>query len=682
MSDSIENQINQINQFALEQKSSPPILNPRNKKNKNKILAAIALIMLLAVGAVSSFILLGQKQDTRNQASVANGLVNIKLQRNVDCAIGQTCYVDVLVNTGSSNIDALQAKIVFDQNSINSVDGVIFKPSENLSFQKLMPGEQPILEVSVQSGNNASGTAEKVAVQGDAAMKPEQGITFEENSKMMAKPMLSLAKNEVSPSKEILLAWTLSNSSIPFNSNNSDYLLGKIEFVAKQTFKSGDSTNNMVMSLDQSFSKATLYKTGQDSLNTPSPLTIALNMEVPVERIPCKGDSSCPTGQYCYSEPAPICADGKVCPTYKAVSAYCKEKITKPGTCQTDTDCAKNEYCYQPPMPTCPQGVMCSMVVPVKSCKEKPVAVTPTATLTPVVSVTPGRISCKGDASCPTGQYCYQEEFPAESGQTRELRINSYCKNLETKPGTCQIDTDCAKGQTCYQPPMPTCPEGAMCKMVVPAKYCKETIVIVTKTPTPTPTPVVSVSVKPSNTPTPISCAVPSCKNGVLRLMEPQYVNRGPISGQSCPIYVCEQIVSCQYDYSIWSECNYGVQSRAISSSSKVGCSAPMLKQACDRPCSSDSNCSAGETCIMKQAPQVSGAEKIRISNMGYCSAATNTSYDLNKDGAVNVLDLSVVIKNLFTSNAVADVNKDKTVDIADYSLVLKNLINKEFMAY
>jgi hypothetical protein len=162
--------------------------------------------------------------------------------------------------------------------------------------------------------------------------------------------------------------------------------------------------------------------------------------------------------------------------------------------------------------------------------------------------------------------------------------------------------------------------------------------------------------------------------------MKTQYdAGRDSMIAQSCPIYVCEKIASCQYDYSIWSECSYGVQARAITNSDKAGCSAPVLKRSCDKPCSSDSNCSAGEVCIRPTQRDTVDGISPKISSMGHCSAKiAPLACDLNGDGAVNVLDLSVVIKNLFTNNEKADINKDKTVDIADYSLVLKNLINRE----
>ena len=37
----------------------------------------------------------------------------------------------------------------------------------------------------------------------------------------------------------------------------------------------------------------------------------------------------------------------------------------------------------------------------------------------------------------------------------------------------CETDADCKEGEYCYQPPMPTCPTGADCIMVMPHKYCK-----------------------------------------------------------------------------------------------------------------------------------------------------------------------------------------------------------------
>jgi hypothetical protein len=54
-------------------------------------------------------------------------------------------------------------------------------------------------------------------------------------------------------------------------------------------------------------------------------------------------------------------------------------------------------------------------------------------------------------------------------------------------------------------------------------------------------------------------------------------------------------------------------------------------------------------------------------------SAATPSDADLNKDGTVNILDLSVLLSNYNTSNAVADINKDGTVNILDLSILLSN---------
>jgi hypothetical protein len=46
------------------------------------------------------------------------------------------------------------------------------------------------------------------------------------------------------------------------------------------------------------------------------------------------------------------------------------------------------------------------------------------------------------------------------------------CK-VETVQKTCNTNADCGSNAYCYQPPMPACPTGAMCKMMMPAPYCK-----------------------------------------------------------------------------------------------------------------------------------------------------------------------------------------------------------------
>lgn len=46
---------------------------------------------------------------------------------------------------------------------------------------------------------------------------------------------------------------------------------------------------------------------------------------------------------------------------------------------------------------------------------------------------------------------------------------------------------------------------------------------------------------------------------------------------------------------------------------------------------------------------------------------------DLNNDGVINVLDLSILLSNYNTTNSVADINKDGTVNILDLSILLSN---------
>jgi len=54
-------------------------------------------------------------------------------------------------------------------------------------------------------------------------------------------------------------------------------------------------------------------------------------------------------------------------------------------------------------------------------------------------------------------------------------------------------------------------------------------------------------------------------------------------------------------------------------------------------------------------------------------SAATPTEADLNKDGVVNLTDLSILLTNFNGTNATADINHSGKVDLTDLSLLLSN---------
>jgi hypothetical protein len=54
-------------------------------------------------------------------------------------------------------------------------------------------------------------------------------------------------------------------------------------------------------------------------------------------------------------------------------------------------------------------------------------------------------------------------------------------------------------------------------------------------------------------------------------------------------------------------------------------------------------------------------------------SLSTTKRSDLNSDNAVNVLDLSILLSNYGTNNAVADINKDGVVNILDLSTLLSD---------
>lgn len=563
---------------ATNQTSSSTGFTFPNKKNKNhkKTIASLIIFVLLIIGGVSAFVLFNQNQDTRNQASVKNGLINAKLAipDGEVCTSGQICTVDVIVNTGNSNIDALQLKIAFDQNIVSEVGEVKFAGQrENIiEKEKASCMDKPGFVLADRKLRFCSTDADCPENQ----YCNTKAITQSGGSGIVASPItgLSLNKNEVS-NQGALLVWTLSNTSTPFTTNGRDQILGKLHF---RINGSSTTINQINLTIDQTLSKATLYRTGEDSLNTPSSLTIKVGSGLVGQLTYCKSDEMCPENQYCYFEPTPSGINN-----FK-INAYCKDKQTNADNvaCKADIDCKTGQYCYQPPMPTCPEGKVCPQIMPEKYCKLKTsVSTTPTPTSTPT--------------------------------------------------------------------PTPT------------------------STPTPTPTKRPSPTVAMSVTPAPVACPVPDCRNGVLK--------QSPNLYGACPVYLCIEQSSCKYTYSNWSSCNYGVQTRTVtsmnSSTNPKLCAnnAPVLQQECTKPCTSDKQCGAGEFCELTIDTRTNPNS---IVANGSCRLNPQTNTDINSDGITNVLDLSIVIKNLFTNSAKADINKDGIVDVSDYSLVLKGIISRE----
>lgn len=52
------------------------------------------------------------------------------------------------------------------------------------------------------------------------------------------------------------------------------------------------------------------------------------------------------------------------------------------------------------------------------------------------------------------------------------VKQNGVCAIVPTDK-TCQGDAECAVNEYCYQPPMPPCPTGVVCRMMMPPKVCR-----------------------------------------------------------------------------------------------------------------------------------------------------------------------------------------------------------------
>lgn len=59
------------------------------------------------------------------------------------------------------------------------------------------------------------------------------------------------------------------------------------------------------------------------------------------------------------------------------------------------------------------------------------------------------------------------------------------------------------------------------------------------------------------------------------------------------------------------------------------------------------------------------------VSNYLLSNGSPNKVGDINKDGLVNISDLSALLAKWGTSDTAADINKDRTVNVSDLSMLL-----------
>ena len=279
----------------------------KSLRSKKSLIISFLVFILIIVGTLSVMLLSRTRQDNRQQAAVDNGLIKVSFEPSGNCVAGAKCPVKVYLNTGDANIDGLQLKFVFNQAQISW-----------LGF-----GARKIAAFSL------------------------------------------LSKTIDQDKKEATMVWTLSNPQNAYKTKNNKVLLGTLRF------KANDSMIDKPLSfnLDQAFSKATLYQTGQDSLNK----TIAVQTIVVAKT--CKVDKDCKDNEFCNQLPVTDEADcegeedcepskpEKVCTAKLESCAYqysdwseCKEgKQTRKVLNANQLICNEKPVLQQFCVPTCTQ---------------------------------------------------------------------------------------------------------------------------------------------------------------------------------------------------------------------------------------------------------------------------------------------------------------------------------------
>lgn len=177
---------------------------------------------------------------------------------------------------------------------------------------------------------------------------------------------------------------------------------------------------------------------------------------------------------------------------------------------------------------------------------------------------------------------------------------------------------------------------------------------------TPTPSPFFTPTPSPYFTPTPSPFFTPTPSPW------PRTPTPSPISGTPSPIKLATPLPRCTYTYQEWGPCVNGLRTRIAQAtganlSNCIGSAPAQITESCavSTGCQSNEQCSNGRVCL----PSATGVRT--------CQIRPQTT-DLNGDGRINILDLSLIIRQFNTTTSRGDLSGDGRVDITDYSLMLQ----------
>lgn len=161
----------------------------------------------------------------------------------------------------------------------------------------------------------------------------------------------------------------------------------------------------------------------------------------------------------------------------------------------------------------------------------------------------------------------------------------------------------------------------------------------------------------------------------------------GPTGQPGTPQPTATPRPTCQYTYSEWTLCQSGLQNRQILNVAPNGCKGtpePLVRACGDEFfCEADSDCPEAEDgtafafCYQPPMPSCPpGMACPQVMPRKECQLKKSVA-DINKDSSVNIIDLSVLLRNLLTTDVASDFNKDGLVDIVDYSWLIRRLSEK-----
>lgn len=351
----------------------------QSKKMKT-IISFVALGVLLLGGLVAAYFLNQQNQDTRNQASVADGVVEIAVQPKASTAESETIMLDVKVNTSQANIDGFQ------------LIGTANRPLDEITVFSTMSSDSApnVMQDATASADTSAFNAQVIPSDNPNEVK----IIFlagGTEKKFTSTSALKVAEIQISPKHpDLEIVW-------------SDQSKATLSGTAEDSLKPISTTMYPVESITSL--PVTPLEGDRNISSTSCPFMVPVECPEGAQYVPGQLDENkCPTQGQCVEVQAQPVAVTQTCPP-----------VAEPG-------CAPGSR-YIPGLPdanNCPTGGRCVADA------------SPTPTPTP---------QCTTDADCANGLTCQPiSRVECEGEECREYR-DYYCAVAPSVGGPSPVPT-------------------------------------------------------------------------------------------------------------------------------------------------------------------------------------------------------------------------------------------------